>query len=59
MSTEKKTEQTQREKVKLLKPHTHQGIECAIGADIDVTGPEKDWLIGQKIIAAPIGKETK
>ena len=58
MSTEKKAEKAQLEKVKLLKKHTHQGIEYAIGAEIPVNECEKTWLIAQEIIAAPASKET-
>lgn len=37
-------------KVKLLKPHIHGGVEYTANAEIDVTEPEKKWLIDQEII---------
>jgi hypothetical protein len=59
MSTEKKAVPAQLEKVKLLKKHTHKGIEYASDADIEVNEREKAWLITHGIIAAPASKETK
>lgn len=59
MNTEKKAAPAQLEEVKLLKKHTHQGIEYVIDAVIKVNEREKAWLIAQEIIAAPASKETK
>ena len=37
-------------KVKLLKPHTHAGVEYEAGADIEVDGPTQDFLIQVEVI---------
>ncbi|HRL94703.1 MAG TPA: hypothetical protein PK873_14215 [Pseudomonas sp.] len=37
-------------KVKLLKPHTHAGVEYEAGADIEVDGPTQDFLIKVEVI---------
>ena len=59
MSTEEKAAQAKLEKVKLLKKHTHQGIEHAVDAVIEVNEREKAWLIAQEIIAVAAPKESK
>lgn len=59
MSIEKKAAPAKLEEVKLLKKHTHQGTDYAIGATIQVNEREQAWLIAQEIIAAPASKETK
>ena len=55
----KKAAPAKLEKVKLLKKHTHQGIEHAAGAEIEVNERDKAWLLAQDIIASPDSKETK
>lgn len=48
------TEKTIR--VKLLKPHTHAGVEFDPDNEIEVTEADSQWLIAQKVaeaIAAP------
>lgn len=41
--------------VTLDKPHTHAGVRHEAGAKIQVTEPERDWLIANQIVA---GKAT-
>lgn len=40
-------------KVKLLKPHTHAGVEYEAGTEIDVDGPTLDFLIKVEVIEDP------
>ncbi|WP_312481042.1 DUF7210 family protein [Stutzerimonas nitrititolerans] len=40
-------------KVKLLKPHTHAGESKQADDSIDVTAPERDFLIGVGVIESP------
>lgn len=40
-------------KATLLKPHTHGGKPRAVGATIDVTAPEREFLRGKGVIADP------
>ncbi|MDH0958946.1 hypothetical protein N5C54_14280 [Pseudomonas chengduensis] len=40
-------------KVKLAKPHKHAGQDLPKGATIDVTGPERDFLIRAGVVATP------
>lgn len=42
------------EKVTLLKDHTHAGTPYAKGGTIEVNSADKQWLIDQEIIAAPV-----
>ena len=37
-------------KVKLGKPHTHEGVDHDAGASIDVTEAERDWLSAAGVI---------
>jgi hypothetical protein len=53
--TEAKAEQ-KLETVTLLKPHTHGGVDCAKGDEIQVNEADKAWLIANEIIAAPAAK---
>lgn len=39
--------------VVLAKPHTHAGLAYDAKAKIQVTAPERDWLIAQQIVNAP------
>lgn len=41
--------------VTLAKPHTHAGARFDAGAKIQVTEPERDWLVANQIVA---GKAT-
>lgn len=36
--------------VTLAKRHTHAGVDYDIGAKIQVTEPEKAWLVDNKIV---------
>lgn len=45
-------------KVTLLKTHTHAEREYPAGAQIDVTAPERDWLIAQGIVAETTKTKT-
>lgn len=38
-------------KVKLLKEHEHRGVAKGIGATVDVTAPERDFLRKHGVIA--------
>ncbi len=40
-------------KVKLAKPHKHAGVDHPVGLSIDVTGPERDFLLRLGVVAAP------
>jgi len=40
-------------KVKLAKPHKHAGEDHPKGTTIDVTAPERDFLIRAGVIATP------
>lgn len=44
-------------KVKLLRPHKHEGVEHLADAEIEVNDADKEWLIEQQIIAGKTGAE--
>ncbi|MBB4819239.1 hypothetical protein HNP29_002629 [Pseudomonas alcaligenes] len=48
----------QREKVKLIAEHTHGGTKHPVGAEIEVTAIEKEWLIRHERIAGPDAKTS-
>lgn len=52
-----KTKGPQTFPVTLLKPHRHAGIDCAAGAVIQVTAPERAWLAKHKIVDAPAAQK--
>lgn len=41
------------EKVKLIKPHTHERVPCQVGDTINVTAAEKDFLQRNGVIDTP------
>jgi hypothetical protein len=46
--------------VTLAKAHEHAGVAYAAGETIQVTEPERDWLVEHQVISAPkAAKETK
>lgn len=40
-------------KVKLAKPHKHAGVDQPEGATIEVTAPEREFLIQVGVVATP------
>lgn len=40
-------------KVKLAKPHKHAGVEYPAGKSIDVSTPERDFLMRAGVVATP------
>lgn len=44
-------------KVKLLRPHSHEGKDYDTGAVLDVEGDRAEWLIGLGV-AEPMDKTT-
>lgn len=47
--------QTALEKVRLLKPHNHAGVDYDIDAEIHVSASTAEWLRARGVIAALIG----
>lgn len=47
------------EKVKLLKPHEHNGVPYVAGDEIDVNAHEKSLLIEWEVIAGKSGGKAK
>lgn len=43
-------------KVKLVKDHTHAGVDYPAGAVIEVDGDTADWLRAQKVAEPPVLK---
>lgn len=44
--------------VTLDKPHMHAGVRFEAGAKIQVTEPERDWLVANQVVAAKAATTT-
>lgn len=49
----KPTAKAELHKVKLAKPHKHAGVDHSAGSSINVTGPERDFLLRVGVVATP------
>jgi len=44
--------------VTLAKPHTHADVPRKVGDKIQVTEPERDWLVANRVIDTSATKEA-